>query len=109
VRWFSVVLPFFSFSFSRAQSEIKERRKEEFRAKYWEALGPLYEKYQTESQRTLGGIHKKVNMDGGEDLSESITYAYEAARPRPHIVARRKALYKYVFRVCKIVWPDADL
>jgi DNA polymerase sigma len=91
----------------RDLKESKEASREEFRSRLFPKVDPLLRAYAEESQETLGGIYspqaKRVPCGS---LSDSLDLLYTQSRARPHVVARRKALYKLVFRICKVLFPE---
>lgn len=84
-----------------AEETNKDEARERFARQWQQTMQPLCESYIEAVQLTVGGIHERPRMPACNTLSESIAAVYELSRPRAHVVARRKALYKFVFRVCK--------
>ncbi len=92
----------------RERNESKEASREAFRSRLFPRIEPLLAAYADESQATLGGIYSPQarRVPGCGSLSESLQMLYAQTRARPHVVARRKALYKLVFRACKVLFPE---
>ena len=91
------------------QKQEKERRKEEFKNKWFGKIQPLYQAYEDSSMSTVGSLVKPVEFVEKKNLENSIYEYYEKTRPRELFKARRKALYKFVYKVCKVLWPECEL
>jgi len=95
--------------------KLKEEKKNAYlrkEARQDELNGMLHEqvkKYERQVYATLGPIYNEPAIRPTNGLSESVLALYEDTRPRPHIVQRRKALYKFVYRACKAVFPECML
>ncbi len=90
----------------RDRAESQESSREHFRSQFFPRLEAAFASYASESQATLGGLFipqaRRVPCDS---LTQSLDELYRQTRARPHIVTRRKALYKLVFRCCKVLFP----
>ncbi len=84
-----------------AEDTEKVEARERFARQWRPTMQPLCERYLDAVQSTVGAIHEPRRMACVSSLSESIEANFNMSRPRPHVVERRKALYKFVFRVCK--------
>ena len=93
----------------RDKDDAKERRAADFRTQYWPKIEKLFESYQDASHATLGKVFPKRAWAEGATLSDSVKNLYRETRPRPHIRARRKALYAFVFKASRLAFPDAVL
>ncbi len=94
----------------KIKAEKKERTGAALREEMWPKVKPAFEEYLESSQSSLGQLHTEncvaVECDS---LSQSIQLLYEQTRPREHIKERRKALYKFVFKLCRILLPECTL
>ena len=95
----------------RAETGEKEARAERFRSSFFPKLDSAFASYAEQSQETLGGIYAPLQQSVStcKDLGESVELLYAQTRPRAHVVARRKALYKLLFRAVKTVLPEASV
>lgn len=91
----------------REKDENMERQKLAFSERWREGVQVLWERYQEESHATLGSLLPHSNpWHPGCSLSQSMMNFYLASRPRPHIIARRKALYRFIFKICKLAFQE---
>ena len=93
----------------RAQDERRDAQRTDFQARFGTQIQNLLSRYQDEAYATVGQLYAPPTWPEGACLSDSISSLYSSSRPRPHIVARRRALYQFVFKVVKLVYPDAKL
>lgn len=96
-------------SAAREEKLEKEEKDARFVGHWQPLLLPHYRSYEEAVQDTIGPLYPRPTLPACADLTESVMQMYAITRPRPHVVLRRKAIYKFVFRVCKALFPDATL